>query len=272
LAHCISTTAHAFSCLLITRTLTLTRRRPISFQLGLEDRSRYTFGGAFAVAAASSAAAAGGVGQAYLPLATFKGHGWGSCSHCTFDASSVSEIDIYNLFQVGPFAATIRAVEAVAAPQQHTWTDPGLAARFGQPGAIAAELKGTIARGGYVYDKGYPHLCTALYAHTASVLISAASASGGVNGWESSVATATPGAAGVPGTQSAATQALCNALSFARCSYRVWSTAVTARGCSSANAAPAVAFKPSIRVIQIALPLPLPLPPLPPPHHHPLPL
>ena len=174
-------------------------QQPLGLRLALRPQNlRYGFGASFAIPAASSASAAGGVGVAYLPLATFTEPTFGSwnCNPCTLDPTAVGEVDVYNLFQEGPFAVTIHSIVAVTEPQANVWSDAGLDARLRKAGAIAAEIQGTIARGAYVYDKGYQALCVALYLHTASAL---AAITGG----------------SVAGTEPAAKRVLCNALTAA---------------------------------------------------------
>ena len=87
--------------------------------------------------------------------------------------SQVREIDLYNLFQAGTFAVRVRGITAVPAPQPSVWVDPGLDVRLQSRGAIAADINGAIARGAYVYDKGYPEVCAAVYRQTALGLLKA---------------------------------------------------------------------------------------------------
>ena len=149
---------------------------PLALRLALHPAlSQWGFGAAFAVPASSATDAAAGQtgGQAFMPIGAFV-HAFNSrkCDTCVFDASRVSELDLWNLFEEGPFSVHLTAITAVAAPRPSSlWTDPGLSARLGKTGAIADEIGATITRGVSLYSKGYPDLCAAVYAETALALM-----------------------------------------------------------------------------------------------------
>uniref|UniRef100_A0A7S4JSA9 NADH:ubiquinone oxidoreductase intermediate-associated protein 30 domain-containing protein n=1 Tax=Odontella aurita TaxID=265563 RepID=A0A7S4JSA9_9STRA len=139
------------------------RTSPLGLHLQLHDASSsyYGFASAFAV---PLSAESGEVATVFLPLDSFdRGNrmGW-QCRECSLDATSVDEMDVYVLFQEGPFEVRIRSIAAVEdAPPPSSLASPAV------PLTSAEDVSGlflsAVRSGGYLYDQGYRELCASIY-------------------------------------------------------------------------------------------------------------
>jgi len=150
---------------------------PLGLHLQFHDTvSRYIgYASAFAIPVTST------VGQevsVFLPLNSFdrgSRSGW-QCSDCRIDFSSVNEMDIYVLFQSGPFDVRVKKIYAVDADQSF----PSPSISLSSPNQINNLIDSTIRSGGGVYDKGYQELCIAMYRSVLNTIL--AVEDGGANG------------------------------------------------------------------------------------------
>ena len=95
------------------------------------------------------------------------------CSNCRLDASKVNGIDIYVLFQEGPFKVnilSITALDAVPSPP------PSIVAKLDSSADILSLATNTVRRAGGVYDQSYTEISAAVYGASASVIAGAKAA------------------------------------------------------------------------------------------------
>ena len=105
----------------------------------------------------------------YLPMKSFdRGSRMGfKCSNCQLDTSSINEIDIYVLFQEGPFEVKVRSITAVK--EAVTFSSPIIS--FSSSNDIQNLLESTVRSGSSLYNIGYAELCIAIYQSTLNTLI-----------------------------------------------------------------------------------------------------
>jgi len=149
---------------------------PLGLHLQLGDSSsRFDFAAAFAIPFSNTA---GDSASVFLPLYSFDraSRGGRTCSSCALDARRVNEIDVYVLFQEGPFDVAIRSITAVTK-----------AAVFSAPSVqmtssdINSFIAASIRSGASLYSKGYVELCIAIYTSALKTIL-ASSDIGGVKG------------------------------------------------------------------------------------------
>lgn len=133
---------------------------PLGLHLQFHDsNARYIgYASAFAVPLSNSV---GEVVSVYLPQTSFDRGSWIGrlCNDCQIDFSSIVEMDIYVLFQDGPFEVKVTKITAVNDYQ--TFASPVIS--LSSTDEIKTLIDRTIQAGGGLYDKGYQELCIALY-------------------------------------------------------------------------------------------------------------
>lgn len=142
---------------------------PLGLHLQFHDQSSsYAYASAFAIPLVSNA---GEVTSVYLPLDSFdRGSRIGyQCRNCALDTTSIDEMDIYVLFQSGPFNVRVKSITAVDNDQ--SYASPVIS--IDSDSEIKDLIQSTIKSGGSLYDKGYPELCIAIYRSTLNSLIAA---------------------------------------------------------------------------------------------------
>ena len=143
---------------------------PLGLHLQFHDTvSRYYgFASAFAVPISSTR---GEETSIYLPLSSFdRGSRMGfTCSNCQLDFTSVDEMDIYVLFQSGPFDIRVKSIAAVFTPIDYTSPIVDITS----VNEVRDLIYSTIQSGGRLYDYGYIELCIAIYKSTLNTLLHA---------------------------------------------------------------------------------------------------
>jgi len=142
---------------------------PLGLHLQLHDRgSSYGYAAAFARPLAEKA---GEVAQVFLPLAAFDRatrSGW-KCSSCELDTKRVDGIDVYVLFQSGPFEVRLRSVTAV----KEVMSFPVPSISLAKAVDVEGLLKATIKSGSSMYDKDYEEICVAIYSTSLHAVMTA---------------------------------------------------------------------------------------------------
>ncbi|KAL7490883.1 hypothetical protein ACHAWT_000699 [Skeletonema menzelii] len=143
---------------------------PLGLHLQFHDSfSRYIgYASAFAVPLSSSV---GETVSVYLPQTSFDRGSWIGrvCNDCQINFSSIVEVDLYVLFQDGPFEVRLRKISAVNDPQ--TFASPVISLLSNEE--IKTLIDKTIQSGGGLYDKGYHELCIALYGSVLNTILAA---------------------------------------------------------------------------------------------------
>lgn len=103
--------------------------------------------------------------------------GW-TCNSCKLDASRVNALDVYVLFQEGPFEVRIRSIVAVT--DVHPTSVPVVVMQSDDD--ISRFLKATVASGAYLYDKSYLELCIATYNSSLNTVMVANGPSNSIKG------------------------------------------------------------------------------------------
>ena len=105
----------------------------------------------------------------FLPFTSFtKGIRWG-CSQCKIDPSSIDEVDVYVLYQPGPFRVVLRRIEAVKSAADVPGVDkvktdaPTMPVRKMSDRQVRSLIEGAIARGSTAWNKNQPEICGAIY-------------------------------------------------------------------------------------------------------------
>ncbi|CAK0857783.1 unnamed protein product [Prorocentrum cordatum] len=153
-------------------------RAPLGVHLQLRHASSFwSFAAAFAVPFADEAGASARV---FLPLADFdRGSGMGyTCSVCSLDTTRIVGVDVYVLFQEGPFEVRLRSITAVQQAQRFSSPPISLLSS----GAVQDFLESAVESGASLYNKGYTELCIAVYASCLSSLGVSTGPSDGVKG------------------------------------------------------------------------------------------
>mmetsp|Transcript_12448 Transcript_12448/g.15587 ORF Transcript_12448/g.15587 Transcript_12448/m.15587 type:complete len:398 (-) Transcript_12448:178-1371(-) len=156
---------------------------PLGLHLQLHDsKSYWGFAAAFAVPLAMEARRTVDV---FVPLESFdrgSRSGW-RCNRCSLDVTAVNGMDVYVLFQEGPFQVRLKSVTAVG--DVRAYQSPAI--DFGSNDDVESLLLSTIKSGGSLYDKGYVELCVSIYWSSLNSIIAA---SAGVTGAIKTVACA----------------------------------------------------------------------------------
>jgi predicted lactoylglutathione lyase len=107
----------------------------------------------------------------YLPLTSFdRGSYIGQvCTDCQIDFSSVIEMDIYVLFQGGPFEVLVKQITAVTDEQSF----PSPSITLSSTDEIKKLIDETTQSGGALYNYGYYELCIAIYRSVLNTLLAA---------------------------------------------------------------------------------------------------
>lgn len=132
---------------------------PKGLHLQLNDASsRYGFAAALAVPLSGES---GMTTSIFIPLKSFnRGSqmGW-QCRQCSLDVTAINGMDIYMLFQSGPFDVTIKSITAVS--EEKSFPSPSIS--FDSADQIKAFMEDTIKNGSSLYNKGYVEMCNAIY-------------------------------------------------------------------------------------------------------------
>mmetsp|Transcript_16812 Transcript_16812/g.54991 ORF Transcript_16812/g.54991 Transcript_16812/m.54991 type:complete len:383 (-) Transcript_16812:1086-2234(-) len=137
---------------------------------------RYSHAAAFAVPPGS---APGEVRYALLRPSAFTHHssrGW-TCQHScgSITSGAVVSLSLYVLYQEGDYAVNITRVAALSEAEAEAFEFPSPAPlEWMHTTDVDDYLSRTIGRGGFVFDKGYPALCTSIYAAAAEAVARAA--------------------------------------------------------------------------------------------------
>jgi hypothetical protein len=113
--------------------------------------------------------------RVYLPLTSFDRGSWIGqvCNNCQIDFSSVVQMDIYVLFQDGPFEIKVKKITAVVDDDEQTTVFPSPSITLSSTNEIKTLIDKTIESGGGLYDKGYQELCIAIYRSVLNTLLAA---------------------------------------------------------------------------------------------------
>eukprot|EP00984_Skeletonema_dohrnii_P031688 scaffold24521_cov121-Skeletonema_dohrnii-CCMP3373.AAC.2 len=143
---------------------------PLGLHLQFHDsNTRYIgYASAFAVPLSSDIGEAVSV---YLPQTSFDRGSWigRPCNDCQINFSSIVEMDIYVLFQEGPFEVKVKKVTAV--DDHQSFPSPAIA--LSSTEEIKTLIDQTIQSGGGLYDDGYQELCIAIYTSILNTILSA---------------------------------------------------------------------------------------------------
>lgn len=141
---------------------------PLGLHLQFHDsNARYIgYASAFAVPLSNSAGEAVSI---YLPQTSFDRGSWAGrlCNDCRIDFSSIVGMDIYVLFQNGPFEVKVNKITAVNDHQ--AFASPVIS--LSSTDEIKTLIDKTIQSGGGLYDKGYQELCIALYSTVLNTIL-----------------------------------------------------------------------------------------------------
>lgn len=151
---------------------------PLGLHLQLHDSSSsWGFAAAFAIPVSETP---GETASVFLPLAAFdrgSRSGW-SCTSCSLDVTAVNGVDVYVLFQEGPFQVRLRSITAV----QQSQVPATPTVQIDSADAVKSLVMATIQSGASLYDKGYRELCIAIYASTLRTVVASRGASEAVKG------------------------------------------------------------------------------------------
>eukprot|EP00929_Paragymnodinium_shiwhaense_P112885 TRINITY_DN81144_c0_g1_i1.p1 TRINITY_DN81144_c0_g1~~TRINITY_DN81144_c0_g1_i1.p1 ORF type:complete len:469 (+),score=44.23 TRINITY_DN81144_c0_g1_i1:71-1477(+) len=151
---------------------------PLGLHLQLHDsRSGWGYAAAFAVPLAMSSTERARV---FMPLASFdRGSSSGrQCYSCALDPTVLNAMDVYVLFQEGPFEMRLRSITAV--PRVPEISVPIISLSSGE--MIRDLLQAAIRSGSSLYDKGYVELCISVYSSSLSTLLAATGPSDSIKG------------------------------------------------------------------------------------------
>lgn len=157
---------------------------PLAIHLQLHDAtSYYGYASAFAIPLTE---ASGETTSIYLPIQSFdRGSRMGFvCSSCDLDITTINEMDVYVLFQKGPFDVRFKSITAVKTPPSLDSGDAFFNSfvmnhhpviTISTKDEIKELITKTISSGGSLYDYGYRELCIAMYKSTLHTLLLAES-------------------------------------------------------------------------------------------------
>jgi len=154
------------------------KKAPLGLHLQLQDASSWWgYASAFAVPLSETA---GELATAFLPLSSFdRASASGRrCSTCRLDPTRVNGIDLYVLFQEGPFRVRVRSITAVEA----SWTSPVPVVPLPSAAAVEELFTAAINSGTKLDGYGYTELCAAIYASSLRTLLAATGPSNGAKG------------------------------------------------------------------------------------------
>eukprot|EP00928_Gymnodinium_smaydae_P007819 TRINITY_DN1279_c0_g2_i3.p1 TRINITY_DN1279_c0_g2~~TRINITY_DN1279_c0_g2_i3.p1 ORF type:complete len:756 (+),score=115.66 TRINITY_DN1279_c0_g2_i3:69-2336(+) len=145
------------------------KEAPVGLHLQLGDDSWYSFAAAMAVPYSQGPRRQ--VCEVFIPMAAFsRASNMGSvCPSCKLNTRSVNELDVYVLFQQGAFEVRLRSIRAVTTKPFF----PTVPTTILTSADVSELLGAAIESGGYLYDKGYRELCTAVYLTTARQILAA---------------------------------------------------------------------------------------------------
>merc|ERR1719313_3025509 len=146
---------------------------PLGLHIQLNDASGYGYSAPVAVPLAASA---GVPARAFLPLSAFDRASWKgyNCRTCSLDTTTVKGLDIYVLYQQGPFEVRVREIAVVQAATDgpSVPTAPAVP-ELASPGAVTTLVEAAIRNGAFVWNKGYHGLCDVIYDSAARSILSA---------------------------------------------------------------------------------------------------
>jgi len=154
---------------------------PLGMEIQLSDTSsnRYDFAAGFAVPLAPTDDINVTTTSVFIPMSDFtRGASIGfRCSGCALDTTSVNGMDIYVLYQEGPFEARIKSITAVKENRAFgSPVVPALAATDAQNNIVEL-LEATIVKGSSLFNKDYIEMCAALYWSTVNTIIASSPSS-----------------------------------------------------------------------------------------------
>lgn len=157
---------------------------PLALHIQLRDQtSWYSYAAPLAVPVASGA---GARAKAFLPMAAFdhaSRGGYVCSSGCKLNPQAVTGLEIFVLFQSGPFKVRIFEISALLEPTHGPALPTTVAvAGLADEGAVASFIQAAINSGRYVYDKGYAGLCDVIYWSVAMSVFSTLGARPGARG------------------------------------------------------------------------------------------
>lgn len=157
---------------------------PLALHIQLRDQtSWYSYAAPLAVPVASGS---GARAKAFLPMAAFdhaSRSGSVCSSGCKLNPQAVTGLEIYVLFQSGPFKVRLFEISALLEPTHGPALPTTVAvAGLADEGAVFSFIRAAINSGGYVYDKGYEDLCDVLYWSVAMSVFSTLGARPGARG------------------------------------------------------------------------------------------
>lgn len=150
-------------------------KAPLGLHLQFTDSIKRWIGyaSAFAIPLTSNV---GETVSVYLPLTSFDRGSWIGqvCNDCQIDFSSVIEMDIYVLFQGGPFRILVKQITAVNDEQSF----PSPSITLSSTDEIKNLIDETTQSGGALYNYGYYELCIAIYRSVLNTLLAANNSDG----------------------------------------------------------------------------------------------
>lgn len=145
-------------------------KAPLGLHLQFTDSIKRWIGyaSAFAIPLTSNV---GETVSVYLPLTSFDRGSWIGqvCTDCQIDFSSVIEMDIYVLFQEGPFEILVKQITAVTVEQSF----PSPSITLSSTDEIKNLIDETTQSGGALYNYGYYELCITIYRSVLNTLLAA---------------------------------------------------------------------------------------------------
>lgn len=154
-------------------------KAPLGMHLQFHDEpSRYGYAAAFAVPMADPDKNVTTT-SVYIPLEDFDratriGFLCRDKSRCTMDPTRINEMDLYVLFQEGPFRVDVHSITAV----RNATSFPSPKVNLTSSDQVRDLIQATIDSGAGVYNYGYMEICNAVYRSTLNTLL--ASVGGGV--------------------------------------------------------------------------------------------
>ena len=129
------------------------------------DNSRYGLAASFAVPQGNRQGGGATRASVFLPFTSFvRSVRWGTCGNCRLDTSAITGIDIYVLYQPGPFAFTVRTIKAVQSKADDIPVETPLIPKMNMDDKMVRSfIETTIERGSMAYNKGVPDVCGAVY-------------------------------------------------------------------------------------------------------------
>jgi hypothetical protein len=128
------------------------------------DNSQYGLAASFAVPQGNRQGGGATRASVFLPFSSFvRSVRWGTCGNCKLDTSGITGVDIYVLYQPGPFSFTVRTIKAVQSKTDIPVETPLIPQMNMDDKMVRSFIETTIERGSMAYNKGVPDVCGAVY-------------------------------------------------------------------------------------------------------------